>query len=685
MYLNIFTKLKIHYVILTVFIFMTFSFAQTDKSVESLMDLSLEELMNITITTASKNPQKLSEAPSSITVITRNDIKNWNAKTVIEVLRFIPGFYVENFMGNLFTVSARGFFPSGYSKSAFLMLVDGRPANDIDFGNANFLMSTQNIKQIEIIRGPGSALYGANAFLGVINIITFNASDLSNDKNVSLLSDIRMGENGVLISGINYGKNISDQFSIYSGLEFSRQDRLVEKYYGFTNLALNKDSLLAKKNDDYYNIDYFIKVKSSELNFSGGFNIQNSQFPVHFGNPYYVDKEETGKKFTFADLTYENDKNEDFSYKIKTYVNINEVKEKLQKLDFNLTTFTLDVDSLTKPNNVDEMRLGAESQLTYKYKLADIKNEIVSGIEFRNEKVDYHHTEIPNSDDFKLKKFSNNIVGVFLQNKINFTENFIFYLGGRFDHHSKYGDDFSPRLSAIFNDYKSGYIIKANYSEAFKAPSFHQLYIHEIDPGFIAPEDTLAKLKPEYFKSLDIGGSYSYKNLFTTDLTVYFIQANNEIINSISLSRPNFFYNRANDVSKSLGMEFTARLEKEISDFKFSPFLNLSYSEVKLDTSTNKSFLSFKGVRKNYRSNLKFVSGFNLTFQKNLYTNFVYHYIPKSHTFDSEGSFSDVSVGYKRSFYDVKIGLKNIFDITYYESRSIQLKRYFWLELALSI
>jgi len=482
MNVNNFPKIQTKFLLFVLLYFSSFSYAQDEKEIKAMMDLSLEELMNITITTASKNPQKLSEVPSAVTVITRNDIKNWNAKTVIDVLRFIPGFYVENFIGNLFTVSARGFFSSGYSKSAFLMLVDGRPANDIDFGNANFLMSTRNIKQIEIIRGPGSALYGANAFLGVINIITLDASDLSSDKNVSLFSDIRVGDNGLLQTGINYSKNLSEDLSIYSGLEFSKQDRQVDKYYGYTNLATGQDSLLSKKNDNYQNIDYFLKAKYSNFTLSGGFTFQNSQYPVHFGSPYYVDKEESEKVFSFTDLTYSKFVNQDFSFKVKTYFDINLVKEKLQGLNFNLSTFTLDVDSTTRSNNVDEVRFGAEGQFIYKYELASLNNEMVSGIELRNEKVDYNHSKIPNSTDYELKKFSNNTIGVFLQNKIDFTENLNFYLGGRFDHHSKYGNNFSPRLSAIYNDSDAKYSLRANYAEAFKAPSFHQLYNHKIDP-----------------------------------------------------------------------------------------------------------------------------------------------------------------------------------------------------------
>lgn len=662
----------------------SFLSAQQEKPVDILFDLSLEELMNVTITTATKNPQKLNEVPSAITVITRSDIKNWNAKTVIDVLRFIPGFYVENYLGNLNIVSARGFHPTGYSKSAFLMLIDGRPANDIDFGNANFLMSTRNIKQIEIIRGPGSALYGANAFLGVINIITLNAKDIASGSQTGLLSDFTIGQQGILQTGINYSKNYNDEFSIYSGLEFSKQNKQVEKYSGYNSSFT--EILKKSKNENYQDIDYLFKVNYKQFKFSSGFNFQNSQYPLHFGTLYFVDKEETDKTYAFADITYLNEIGEDLSFQIKSYINLNQVKEKLQESKFNFSPIiNLNVDSLTRPNDVNEIRLGAEGQFTYNFKMAGIANKIITGLELRDERVDYHHTKNINSTNiYELKEFSNSTIGLFLQDKIELIKNFNFYLGGRFDYHSKYGNNFSPRISAIYNNTDSNFSLRANFGEAFKAPSFHQLYNHKIDPGFISPKDTLASLKPEKLKSFDIGGSYSFENSITTDLTVYLIEARNELVNSI-LSRPYFFFNRENTISKSAGIEFTTRIEKEISDFKIMPFLNLSYSEVKKDTSNKQSFFSFSGEKSNYRSNLKFLAGFNLTFQNFIYSNFVYHYIPKDDLGKLPGSFSDFNIGIRRTSFDIKVGIKNFFNETYYESRSIQLKRYFWTELSLNI
>ena len=75
----------------------------------------------------------------------------------------------------------------------------------------------------------------------------------------------------------------------------------------------------------------------------------------------------------------------------------------------------------------------------------------------------------------------------------------------------------------------------------------------------------------------------------------------------------------------------------------------------------------------------------NIFFQNFIYTNFAYHYIPEDDVAELPGSFSDFSIGIRKPFFDVKVGIKNIFDETYYESRSIQLKRYFWTELSLNI
>ena len=151
-----------------------------DVALLEILDLSLEELLNIKLTVASKSETSLALAPGIVSVITRSDIQLSGAKTLSDILNLVPGFTVGvALQGQLHpTLYVRGAF-SLFSKDV-LMLKDGRRINDaISGGGWTFTTDypVGNIKQVEVIRGPGSALYGANAFAGVVNIITDRPAD----------------------------------------------------------------------------------------------------------------------------------------------------------------------------------------------------------------------------------------------------------------------------------------------------------------------------------------------------------------------------------------------------------------------------------------------------------------------------------------------------------------------------
>ena len=145
---------------------------------EDLTTLSLEDLMNIEVTSASKKAQKLSETASAVFVISQEDIQRSGATTIPEALRMVPGVQVARIDANKWAVSARGFNSRWSNK--LLVLMDGRsiytPSFSGVFWNAQDTL-LEDIDRIEVIRGPGAALWGANAVNGVINIITKNAAD----------------------------------------------------------------------------------------------------------------------------------------------------------------------------------------------------------------------------------------------------------------------------------------------------------------------------------------------------------------------------------------------------------------------------------------------------------------------------------------------------------------------------
>lgn len=145
---------------------------------QSLLDLSLDELMQVTVTSVSKKAQRLDETAAAVFVINADDIRRSGATNIPEALRLAPGVQVASIGQNKWSVSIRGFNTRFANK--LLVLVDGRaiysPAFSGVFWEHNDV-PLEIIDRIEVIRGPGGSIWGANAVNGIINIITRTAAD----------------------------------------------------------------------------------------------------------------------------------------------------------------------------------------------------------------------------------------------------------------------------------------------------------------------------------------------------------------------------------------------------------------------------------------------------------------------------------------------------------------------------
>lgn len=147
--------------------------AETD-----VMDLSLEDLLKADVMTASRKTQRLSDVAGAVFVITREDIERSGVTSIPEALRMVPGVQVARLANNRWAVSVRGF--NGRFANKLLVLMDGRSIYSPLFSGVFWEVEDtvlEDIDRIEVIRGPGAALWGANAVNGVINIITRKARD----------------------------------------------------------------------------------------------------------------------------------------------------------------------------------------------------------------------------------------------------------------------------------------------------------------------------------------------------------------------------------------------------------------------------------------------------------------------------------------------------------------------------
>lgn len=160
----------------------TTAFAQVqqpeDATLQYLKSLSIEELLQTQITSVSKKSEQLFNVAAAVTVITQDDIQRAGAQSIPEALRLAPGLQVAQIDSSRYAVSSRGF--NEYFANKLLVLIDGRsvytPLFSGVYWNAQDTM-IEDIERIEVIRGPGATVWGANAVNGVINIITRNSAD----------------------------------------------------------------------------------------------------------------------------------------------------------------------------------------------------------------------------------------------------------------------------------------------------------------------------------------------------------------------------------------------------------------------------------------------------------------------------------------------------------------------------
>ncbi|HNH52991.1 MAG TPA: TonB-dependent receptor plug domain-containing protein, partial [Nitrosomonas sp.] len=181
---------------------------------DPLMDLSIEELIQIKITSVSRREQKLSGTPSAIFVITQEDIRRSGATSIPEALRMAPGVEVARVGTDKWSISVRGF--NGRFANKLQVLMDGRSVytplfSGVIWSQQDTLM--EDIERIEVIRGPGATVWGANAVNGVINIITKKAIDT---QGTMITAGGGSFEQGFI--GMRYGGKINEAtpFRIYA-------------------------------------------------------------------------------------------------------------------------------------------------------------------------------------------------------------------------------------------------------------------------------------------------------------------------------------------------------------------------------------------------------------------------------------------------------------------------------------
>lgn len=189
------------------------SSAATVDDAAKLVDLSLEELLNMEITTLSRKAEDLADAPAAVFVISQSDIQRSGARSIPDLLRMVPGMQVAQMDSNKWAVTARG--ANGRFANKLLVLMDGRSVYSPLLAGVYWDIQDTDlstIERIEVIRGPGATMWGANAVNGVVNIITKNSSDTQGGSVGVMTSD----PSGVGASFRYGGQTQSHSYRVYA-------------------------------------------------------------------------------------------------------------------------------------------------------------------------------------------------------------------------------------------------------------------------------------------------------------------------------------------------------------------------------------------------------------------------------------------------------------------------------------
>ncbi len=177
-----------------------------ESSVDDFLDASLSDLLSVEVTTASRKQQPLADTAAAVFVISQDDIRHSGVTSIPEALRLAPGVQVARMNANQWAITIRGF--NGRYSNKLLVLMDGRSLYSSTFSGVYWDAQDtllEDIERIEVVRGPGATLWGANAVNGIINIITKHSKDT-----VGGLALLGAGSEEKGFAGFRYGANISD-------------------------------------------------------------------------------------------------------------------------------------------------------------------------------------------------------------------------------------------------------------------------------------------------------------------------------------------------------------------------------------------------------------------------------------------------------------------------------------------
>lgn len=420
-------------------------------------DLSLDDLLNLNVTVASRKPLTPRESPGIVTVVTRDEIRDSGARDLIDILRLVPGF---NFGLDVYSVVGVGFRGIWGHEGKVLLLIDGLELNEPFFGTTHFgnHYDVESIERLEIIRGPGSAIYGGYAELAVINIVTMSGAALKGGEASVTYGRTRQG---------GQRRNLSAAYGIGT-------ENFEGSVAGFLGRSVRSDRRYHDNADASYDMLDNSAVATEQLN--AGFKAHGLEGRVFYDRYTFEERDEYGaqldEKAKVLDLT------------------------KVARLAYNFSptsTLTLTpharyafyqpwyMSDLSKPSSYQEKEATRQTLGLSASFDATPELNLIAGVE-RTE--DQAKAAARSPDDRVWRDDSGNVrrtssyslsalyAQLLFKNPVaNLT------VGTRSERHSLYGTTNAPRLALTkaLDDLH----MKLMYSQAFRSPSFENLRLNE--------------------------------------------------------------------------------------------------------------------------------------------------------------------------------------------------------------
>lgn len=451
-------------------------------------EMSLEDLLNVEVVTASKQAESIWDAPAVITTITSDEIEAFGHNQLRDVLELATGVMPAEASASWYNVAVRGGDPSPINGSAhILLLINGRPIRESFFGTQNQIslsaFPVNAIDRIEVIRGPGSVLYGTNAFEGVVNIITKKQQE----------SGFSVALNGASYSGklVDFNAHYTkDDFDFnLAGRMFEEDGNTYETagLFGAQPGADNnfQDNLAFNLTLGYKGFSLYYTKAEVDSNFMG-LN-SGSGFPLWFV-----------QDMEMIDIGYEHKFSDDWSLKVNATQNDSSTGWDLDPrpgLGFDYSLRRVAEDTLFEATVFGQFN--EKFGVVFGGVHENITGESVGG----------------GVAELELDPYDENRWSAYTQFNYKFTDKFNLIFGGQYNKISNLSGDFVPRVGAIVN-FSEKVGAKILYGEAFRSPTKNQT---NTSTSFIGPNPGL---EPETNQTVDLQLFYNASN-FNIAFTYY--------------------------------------------------------------------------------------------------------------------------------------------------------------------